>query len=67
MRLRRKKNRDTRFEKCIDLSLQPTESLKEDFYNIFNLDKPIEIETALEKAVLLHNQQIKTQTSSTYR
>ncbi len=44
MRLRRKKNRDTRFEKCIDLSLQPTESLKEDFYNIFNLDKPVEIE-----------------------
>lgn len=44
MRLRRKKNRDTRFEKCIELNLEPTESLKDDIYNFFSKDLPLEIE-----------------------
>ena len=44
MRLRRKKNRDTRFEKCIDLSLEANENLKQDIYNIFDEKLPLEIE-----------------------
>jgi tRNA (guanine-N7-)-methyltransferase len=44
MRLRRKKNRDTRFEKCIDLALEPVSELKEDFYDIFNSEKELRIE-----------------------
>ena len=44
MRLRRKKNRDTRFERCIELNLEPNETLKEDIYGIFDKDTPLEIE-----------------------
>ena len=44
MRLRRKKNRDTRFDRCIDLTINPEESLKENFYELFNKDLPVEIE-----------------------
>lgn len=44
MRLRRKKNRDTRFENCIDLALIPSEELKTDIYNIFDKNTPLEIE-----------------------
>lgn len=44
MRLRRKKNRDTRFDRCIDLALEPTEQLKEKFYDIFDKDTHLEIE-----------------------
>ena len=44
MRLRRKKNRDTRFERCIDLALEADSSLKERFYEIFDKDRALEIE-----------------------
>ena len=44
MRLRRKKNRDTRFDKCIDLALEPNETLKDSFYDIFDKDTHLEIE-----------------------
>ena len=44
MRLRRKKNRDIRFDKCIDLALEPDTNLKENFYEIFDKTIPLEIE-----------------------
>ncbi len=44
MRLRRKKNRDIRFERCIDLTLEPNSELKNQFYNIFDKNKATEIE-----------------------
>lgn len=44
MRLRRKKNRDTRFEKCIEFTIEAKETLKDEIYSIFDKNKPIEIE-----------------------
>ena len=44
MRLRRKKNRDVRFERCMELSLEPTPELKERFWEIFDPEIPLEIE-----------------------
>ena len=44
MRLRRKKNRDTRFERCIDLALEPSSALKNEFYDIFDKEKELRIE-----------------------
>lgn len=44
MRLRRKKNRDTRFERCIELALTATDALKEEFYWIFDRQKELRIE-----------------------
>ena len=44
MRLRRKKNRDTRFERCIDLTLEPSSALKDEFYDIFDKEKELRIE-----------------------
>ena len=44
MRLRRKKNRDTRFERCIDLALEPSSALKDEFYDIFDKEKELRIE-----------------------
>ncbi len=44
MRLRRKKNRDIRYDKCIELALNPEISLKESFYDIFKKDSKLEIE-----------------------
>ena len=44
MRLRRKKNRDTRFERCAGLALTPEPSLKDGFYDIFGRDKKLEME-----------------------
>ena len=44
MRLRRKKNRDTRFERCIDLALEPSSALKDEFYDIFDKKKELRIE-----------------------
>lgn len=44
MRLRKKKNRDIRFERCSALSLTPGEDLKEKIYDIFDKSSPLEIE-----------------------
>ena len=44
MRLRRKKNRNTRYDRCIDLTLSPDSNLKNEFYNIFDINKITEIE-----------------------
>ena len=44
MRLRKKKNRDTRFDKCADLALAPQTELKEELYSIFSKDTILEIE-----------------------
>ena len=44
MRLRRKKNRDVRYDKCIELALDPETSIKESFYDIFKKDSKLEIE-----------------------
>ena len=44
MRLRRKKNRDLRYARCLDLALVPEETLKEQFYDIFDRDTSLEME-----------------------
>lgn len=44
MRLRRKKNRDTRFDRMADYNLNPEESLKTEIYNVFDKNVPLEIE-----------------------
>ncbi len=44
MRLRRKKNRDIRFERVIDFNLNPTEQLKNNFFDIWEKSVPLEIE-----------------------
>ena len=44
MRLRKKKNRDVRFDRCIDYAIEPNEALKQNFYNIFDKEKHLEIE-----------------------
>ena len=44
MRLRRKKNRDTRFERCAELALTPEPSLKDRFYDVFDKSRELEME-----------------------
>lgn len=44
MRLRRKKNRDTRFDRMAEYNLDPVESLKTEIYDVFDKNTPIEIE-----------------------
>lgn len=44
MRMRKKKNADIRFDRCSEYAIQPDVSVKEQFYDIFDKDKPIYIE-----------------------
>lgn len=44
MRLRRKKNRDVRFERCIAYALEPIGTLQSEFYSIFDPTRPLALE-----------------------
>lgn len=44
MRMRKKKNADLRFDRCSDFSIEPNVSVKDDFYKIFDQNKPLYIE-----------------------
>ncbi len=44
MRMRKKKNADIRFDRCAEFALTPNEQLLNDFYTIFDKDKPLYIE-----------------------
>lgn len=44
MRLRRKKNRDIRYDRCIDLTLEPVPESKDGIWEVFDSKLPLEIE-----------------------
>ena len=44
MRMRKKKNADLRFDRCAELAINPDVKFKEEFYTVFDKDKPLKIE-----------------------
>ena len=44
MRMRKKKNADLRFDRCAELAINPDVQFKEEFYTVFDKDKPLKIE-----------------------
>lgn len=60
MRLRRKKNRDTRFERVLNFNLELTENLKTEIYEIFDKDSPLEMEIGSGKGGFITQSALKS-------
>lgn len=59
MRMRKKKNADKRFERCLEFALTPSETLKDEFYNIFDADKKVYIEIGSGKGGFITQNALK--------
>ncbi len=44
MRMRKKKNADARFDRCSEYAIEPRVEFKEEFYTVFDKNKPLHIE-----------------------
>lgn len=59
MRMRKKKNADKRFDRCLGFALEPNEALKDEFYNIFDKDKKTYIEIGSGKGGFITQSALK--------
>lgn len=59
MRMRKKKNADKRFDRCLDFALEPKETLKDEFYNVFKSDEKLYIEIGSGKGGFITQSALK--------